>query len=395
MNLKNRKKEWVGEINFPGHNFIENDPKTLKANDLLIYKGQKLSNKYLRTIDEDARDEIAKSVFNYLVAYDFEHFDYNDKTLAQAFKSLKKYDKHNKKEADGRRYVPNSGTSGYQLYRHFFPNIIKIHDGTRPSIYDVVKNPDKLWATIRNRMGNTLLYNDDRNAEPLQYPMNISLSQILIGARNSGLASMGSIFKPAIAKLIYKDFIKPGSKVLDYSCGFGTRLLGLMSLGMDVKYCGYEPNTETYDNLLRMIDYFKFNAEIKKSGSESDDLFDDKFDFVFSSPPYFNVEIYCDEPEQCYNKFPVYEDWLEGYWRKTVKNIDSMLASGGTFAINIGGDANPTMKKMEEDLNRIIVEEGFELKDTWYMKTNRSHLSFKKGASNKIKLEGIYFYEKK
>lgn len=72
-----------------------------------------------------------------------------------------------------------------------------------------------------------------------------------------------------------------------------------------------------------------------------------------------------------------------------------MLKDDGVFGVNIGGEANSLMKKLETDLNQIVVEEGFSLVDTWYMKTSKSHLSAKKGnADKKHKLEGIFFYRK-
>ena len=389
-NLMPRKKPWIGDLVFPKTNNISNDMKTLKVNDLLVWKGIPLSNKYLRTINEDERDEIAKDVFNYLLEYDFNHLTFKDQQIKQAWTAIKAYTMHFE-EKDDVRYVTNSGTSGGQIYRQYFPNIIKISNVNRKSIYDILKDKDTLWATIRNRMGNTLLYNDDRDGPALQYPMNISLSQITIGAKNSGLASMGSIFKPTVAKAVYSSWVKDNYNVLDYSCGFGTRLLGLMACQFkDVKYFGYEPNTETFDGLQKLIKDFSFNAEIKKCGSETE-CFAEKMDFAFSSPPYFDFEKYSDESSQCYNAYPEYSVWLEKYWRKTVTNIKSMLKSDGIFGINIGGQANELMQKLEKDLNRVIIEEGFELKKTWYMKTSKSHLSSKKGG-DKIKLEGIFFY---
>jgi hypothetical protein len=395
-NLMPRKKPWIGEINFPETNNISNSLTTITNDELLVWQGQPLSQKFLRTINEDQRDEIAKDIFNFLKKYDFNSIRFSEKDINQAWNSLKKYVPKTEK-INGITYLSNSGTSGSQVYRHFFPNIIKVRNSSgRRSIYDVLTNPDTLWATIRNRIGNTLLYNDDPNGIPVQYPMNLNLGQSIIGAKNSGLASMGSIFKPTVAKTIYKHYVKDGYNVLDYSCGFGTRLLGLMSCGFkNVKYCGYEPNTETYDNLQTMIKKFEFNAEIKKCGSE-EKLFDDKFDFVFSSPPYFDWEIYSSEASQCYNKFPEYNQWLENYWRKTVQNIKLMMKDNGVLGVNIGGKANELMQRLEADLNSVIIEEGFELVDTWFMKTSQSHLvSTKKGNEDKkTKLEGIFFYRK-
>ena len=394
-NLKTQKKEWTESIFFPGHNFIENDLDNICASDLLIWKGTKLSQKFLRTIGEDHRDEIAKSVFNFLINYDWHKFHYSDADIQRGFKVLQN-NKISPDIVDGISYVSNTNSAGHQVYKSFFPNIIKIYEGKRSSIYNALMDREKLWKIIRNRLGNTLLYNPDPKGIPVQFPMNITLSQILIGARNSGIASMGSIFKPAVAKVIYDNWLDDRKHVLDYSCGFGTRLLGLLGTGKDAVYYGYEPNSETYANINNMKEYFGAKAYIKKAGSETNNLFEEKMDFAFSSPPFFNTEIYCDEETQCYIKYPKYDIWLNKYWGQTVRNIKQMLIKDGIFAVNIGGNANPMMKKLEVDLNDMIISNGFRLIDTWYLRTNRSHLSRKKGdKSRQTKLEGIFFYENK
>lgn len=392
-NLKPTKKPWVGEINFPETGNISNDINNLKMSDYFVWKGIELTQDYLRTIDEDMRDEIAKDIYNFLRKYDFNNFKFDQEDLDSSWKALKKFE-CKVREVEGISYVSNAGTSGNAVYRSYFPNINKIRGDKRASIYDVLNDKEKLWAVIRNRIGNTLLYNDQRDKIPVQYPMPMTMSQILIGAKNSGLASMGSIFKPSVAKCVYDKYVKEGYKVLDYSCGFGTRLLGLMSLERKSSYYGYEPNSETYGYLQKMIEDYKFDAHIKMCGSEVE-MFNEKFDFVYSSPPYFTQEKYCEEETQCYNKYPEYKSWLEGYWRKTVKNIKEMSHDKTIFGINIGGQSNELMQRLEKDMNDIIKEEGYQLIDTWYMETSKSHLSAKKSADKKMKLEGMFFYKQK
>ena len=83
---------------------------------------------------------------------------------------------------------------------------------------------------------------------------------------------------------------------------------------------------------------------------------------------------------------------MEKYWRKTVKNIKNCLVSDGIFAVNIGNTSNERMQQLSNDFNDIILAEGFKLKDVWWMKTNKSHLSNKKITQEITKQEGIYFY---
>lgn len=394
-NLMPRKKEWVGEIDFPKTNNIEE--KFYYADDLIVWKGQELSQDYLRSIDEDARDEIAKDLLNFFIEVDFlDTFRYRDEDIERAWKQLCDY-RGVVEEVGGVKYLNNAGTVGYKLYKKYFPNIIKVSERNRKSIYDVINDKNLLWKVIQNRIGNTLLYGGEKNNDLgyLQFPMPIFYNTTMItGAKNSGLAAMASVFKPHVAKTIYDYWVKDGDVVLDYSAGFGNRLIGLMSLNKNNKYLAFEPNTETYLNLNKLIKDFGFNADIKCCGSE-DELFEEKVDMAFSSPPYHSHEVYTNEETQCYNKFPQYDEWLEKYWRKTMINIKHMLKDDGIFGVNIGGQANDKMVKLSNDINMVVVEEGFELIDTWYMKTSRSHLSSKRNdETRKVKLEGIYFYRR-
>lgn len=393
-NLLPRKKPWTGPIgNWPQNDNIQNNKDTITVGEIFIWKNQQLTQDFLRTKTENERDEIAKDIYNFLIDYDWNNLHFSEQEINKGWKSL--CTTQTKPEIiDTNTFISNSSTSGNAIYRHFFPNILKVRGQNRRSIWDALIDKELLWQVIRNRIGNTLLWNDDPNGIPVQYPMKMCLSQIQIGAKNSGLCSMASIYKCALAKEIYRKYVKTGFKVLDYSAGFGTRLLGLMSLQLpDISYYAYEPNTETYDNLQRMIKYFNFNANIKKCGSETE-LFDEQFDFIFSSPPYFDLEKYSDENEQCYNKYPDYNNWLIQYWDQTVKNIKAMSKQDAVFAINVGGNANEFSQKIEKDMNDIIKNNGYILFDKWWMKTSKSHLSGKRSKTDKVKLEGIFFYRK-
>jgi tRNA1(Val) A37 N6-methylase TrmN6 len=56
---------------------------------------------------------------------------------------------------------------------------------------------------------------------------------------------------------------------------------------------------------------------------------------VFSSPPYFHHERYCSEPQQCCNRYPAYDDWLDGFVEAVIAESHRILRRGGRFAINV------------------------------------------------------------
>lgn len=153
----------------------------------------------------------------------------------------------------------------------------------------------------------------------------------------------------------------------DYSCGWGVRLLA--SLANNVNYFGTDPNTNLCEGLNNI--YSAFNnvfsnslveqptAKIYNQGSEIfvPDL-ENKIGLAFSSPPYFDLELYSlnDENGQS-TKDRNYEMWLTEYWEKTVKNIKLYLINGGYFLLNV---KNSKEYMLMDDMADIIIENGFE-----------------------------------
>ena len=84
--------------------------------------------------------------------------------------------------------------------------------------------------------------------------------------------------------------------VLDFSSGYGGRMLGAMTSGMRYHYTGIDPNTKTYNGLVAMgeliTDVIGTGCEMHHLCSEDFNPEPGKYDAAFSSPPYFNLEIY-------------------------------------------------------------------------------------------------------
>lgn len=357
-------------------------------NDLLIWNGNKLTTKFIKTQTKSARLQITQDIYKFFLAYEFFETSYSDKVVGKDLESLLRSNIDVEVSGDT-KLVTNSSSTGTRVLKSFFPNMLKSTDSSKKkSVYECVSDPLTLYQICYNRMANYRFLNNKETGEKDFEYFTITPAMILQGAKSTGLASRGSIFKPSVAKVIYSNFVKDGDIVYDYSAGFGSRMLGMYASGIKAKYYAAEPNTETYKNLNILAKHLGMNAEILNECSE-DVVLNQKIDFAFSSPPYFNHEIYCDEATQCYNKFKNYKDWLEGYWRETVRNIKKMSKPSTVFGVNAGNLSNKKMKSIYEDMTRIIEEEGFALHLEWSMKTARSH--FDKGTGPK--LEPICFYK--
>lgn len=106
-----------------------------------------------------------------------------------------------------------------------------------------------------------------------------------------------SFFNPFLAFSIYKKFIGDNSSpiVVDPCCGFGGRLLGFKMAYPNGTYIGAEPNKETYDALLIIVNELKLtNVQIHNIPYEQLDKTNICPDLTFTSPPYNDIETYSD-----------------------------------------------------------------------------------------------------
>lgn len=254
---------------------------------------------------------------------------------------------------------------GTALCNFMFPNLCNT-----PSLHDLNK---KNARTMYERF-----YNDKFLRKAIRFCYSYKEGSPTPMAVMSGLRLVGSApsnFRPMNAKAIYERFCPDGGTIWDPCCGFGGRLLGALSSKKNFRYVGTDPCTETMYNLHRLGEEIEYvtgredSYELHCCGSEVFKGKPNSIDFVFTSPPYFNLEIYSTEETQCFNKYPELNDWLEGYVRQTIKNIYHMLKPERYCAINIadfkvhGGD----MVAFVDEWIRISTEEGMPLYDTVYL----------------------------
>lgn len=96
-------------------------------------------------------------------------------------------------------------------------------------------------------------------------------------------------FKSSTAKYIYKKY--NATSVLDFTAGWGGRLLGASSLG--IKYTGYDTNLKLkygYDEMIKLLNIK--NCEMRWKSSQYETFKDIEYDLVLTSPPYENLELY-------------------------------------------------------------------------------------------------------
>jgi transposase len=225
----------------------------------------------------------------------------------------------------------------------------------KPSVIEAFNDDELLMKCIENRLGLNWITKEK---------FAISFSNIVRGFASSGICYNVSIFKPAVAKYVYHKYSEVGDTVYDYSAGWGTRMLGATSCGR--KYIGVDPLT-TPSLIELKTDLGLKDVQLIQDGSENVDLGEDCVDFAFSSPPYYNLEVYSSDNTQAYAKDEDY--FYNVYWKKTLSNTKRMLKPGKWFGLNVSG--YPQMLDMaKECFGNIIEQIPLHIQKTHFTKHN-------------------------
>jgi hypothetical protein len=156
----------------------------------------------------------------------------------------------------------------------------------------------------------------------------------------SGRLSIGTVsqFKPATAKAIYNLF--GAKRVLDFCSGWGDRLVGFHASKAET-YIGIDPNSDLHPQYEKIHAFCGSGKEAKFICSPAEDVDYSKlrYDFVLTSPPYFDMELYNEEGTQSIKRYPKLDLWLKGFLFKSLSKIYDNLDVGGRIAVNISDNA--------------------------------------------------------
>ena len=146
-----------------------------------------------------------------------------------------------------------------------------------------------------------------------------------------------SIFDPALCEVLYHWFCPEGGTILDPFAGGSVR--GIVANYLGYKYTGIDIRQEQIDsNREQALDILPVNNQPQWYVGDSNVLLDGnwqtKFDFVFSCPPYADLEVYSDLDGDISNK--PYEQFLELYESIIAKSCN--LLKKGCYACFVVGE---------------------------------------------------------
>jgi hypothetical protein len=114
---------------------------------------------------------------------------------------------------------------------------------------------------------------------------------------DEGVASGTSIFDPVLTELCYRWFCPPGGAILDPFAGGSVR--GIVASVLGFQYTGFELRPEQVAaNRAQAADICPENAPVWRTGDSAAELplWAGRADFLFSCPPYGDLEVYSDLP---------------------------------------------------------------------------------------------------
>lgn len=145
-----------------------------------------------------------------------------------------------------------------------------------------------------------------------------------------------SIFDPALCELMYKWFCPEGGDILDPFAGGSVR--GIVANFLNFKYTGIDIRQEQIDsNREQAINILEINNQPNWYVGDSNkvlDGFTKEFDFLFSCPPYTNLEVYSDLEGDISNMD--YNEFLKSYKSIVSKSVN--LLKPGSLAVFVVGD---------------------------------------------------------
>lgn len=144
-----------------------------------------------------------------------------------------------------------------------------------------------------------------------------------------------SVFDPVLCELLYTWFAPNGGQIVDPFCGGSVRGVIANALGFD--YWGGDLRVEQInENISQANEIFDGDHNIEYVCGDSLETLDyaPDADFLFSCPPYGDLEVYSNDPKDISNM--EYNTFLAAYKRIILKSVKRMKPN--TFACFVVGD---------------------------------------------------------
>lgn len=197
--------------------------------------------------------------------------------------------------------------------------------------FSVLDSKSGSWKKRRNAWKNIGIKSEiGRNVKSIGLSDNI----LKIG-KNHKVHKGTSTFDPALCEVLYYWFVPKNGTILDPFAGGSVR--GIVANYLGYKYTGIELRQEQVDcNREQALNILPINKQPQWIiGDSNKELckFNNEFDFIFSCPPYANLEVYSDLKGDISNM--PYNKFLKTY-KEIIAKSCNLLKSGGYACFVVG-----------------------------------------------------------
>lgn len=148
-------------------------------------------------------------------------------------------------------------------------------------------------------------------------------------------------FPIIVAYAVYKIF--KATKIYDSSAGWGDRLIA--AILADCEYIATDPSKclqPVYKNIIKSLNPTK-DCQVLTMSAEDYDVKKNYYDLAFTSPPFFDLEVYETNKNQSISRYTTSEIWEKKFLIPIAQKNISCLKKGGHFVLYI--DSHPHFEK--------------------------------------------------
>lgn len=169
-----------------------------------------------------------------------------------------------------------------------------------------------------------------------------------------------STFNPHLALMILSAYCPKGAYIYDPFAGGGTR--GFIAAAMGFKYYGREIRQAEIDRIKQVQKKLKLKFHIRCADAKSRPPKNEAFDFSYTCPPYWNMEVYSAMADDLSNAH-TYEQFLSGMKKVLISTYKALKP--GSLSIWVVGNFRHGHRLLHfnGDLVHKAEEVGFQLHD--------------------------------
>ena len=181
-----------------------------------------------------------------------------------------------------------------------------------------------------------------------------------IGSVFSSFYFRASIMNPYLVFSLNQSVLH-GTRIFTPTMGWSSYLYGFLECPDVIEYVGTDVIPSVCEKSRLFAKQFYPNKDVTIYESPSENLlhnpefmakYENHFDTVFFSPPYWQLEMYS-SPNQSTTAYPTYEEWLKKYWTATIQLCHKVMRENGKLCYILSGYNGINLL---EDMNAITAQ---------------------------------------